>query len=140
MIHLEKTVPLPAMIVILNWILMKLIPVGHAWHADGDLLRLGILAPIALYNKYRLANCNEKQTEEIGKAQDNCLMYRLVSSSRESDDMFVGFHRSFEAREREKTKLKTTKANHHVRIYLKDVCGFADCQENASYGVGSKLS
>ena len=33
-----------------------------------------------------------------------------------------------EARERELTDNKTTKGNYHVRIYLKDVFGFAEIQ------------
>ena len=34
---------------------------------------------------------------------------------------------------------KTTKGNYHVRIYLRDIFGFADYQNNCSYGLGYKL-
>ena len=49
-------------------------------------------------------------------------MYKLISSSRDSDHLSIGFQRSIEARERELTNNKTTKGNYHVRIYLEDVC------------------
>ena len=36
-------------------------------------------------------------------------------------------------------KNKTTKGNCHVRIYLKDISGFAEHQDNCTYGLGYKL-
>ena len=38
------------------------------------------------------------------------------------------------------TDKKTTKGNYHVRIYLKDVLGFAQHQEKATYVLESKLT
>ena len=67
-------------------------------------------------------------------------MHKLKSSSRDSDDLSIGFHRSNAIRERELTNNKTTKGNYHVRIYLKDVFGFAERQDNCSYGLGYKIT
>ena len=38
------------------------------------------------------------------------------------------------------TNIKTQKEKFHVRIYLKDVFGFAEYQEKATYGLGYKLT
>ena len=38
------------------------------------------------------------------------------------------------------TNNKTTKGNYHVRFYLKDNFGFAEYQDNCTYGLGSKLT
>ena len=67
-------------------------------------------------------------------------MHKLKSSSRDSDDLSIGFHRSNEAREKELTKNKTTKGNYHVEIHLKDVFGFAEHQDTCTYGLGYKLT
>ena len=67
-------------------------------------------------------------------------MYIIISSSRHSDDLSVRFHRSIEAPEREMTKKKTTKGNYHVRIYPKDIFGFASNQDVCTYGLGYKLT
>ena len=43
-------------------------------------------------------------------------------------------------RQRELAHNKSQKGKYHVRIYLKDVFGFAEYQEKATYGLGYKLS
>ena len=72
-----------------------------------------------------------ERKEEIDKAHVIFLKYKLVS---------IGFHRRIETRERELTNYKTTKRNYHTRIYLKDVFGFAEYQDNCIYGLGYKLT
>ena len=67
-------------------------------------------------------------------------MYNLISSSRDSDDLSIGFHRSNETREREMTNNKTTGGNYHVRVYSKGFFGFGEYQDNSSYGLGYKLT
>ena len=62
-------------------------------------------------------------------------MYKVISSSRDSDDLSIGFQRNIEARERELIDNKTTKGNYHDRIHLKDVFGFAERQDNCTYGL-----
>ena len=83
---------------------------GHARHTDGDRIRLVNLGPLALFNEYRLTSSNGN---EIDNAHV-CSVYKLISSSRDSDDLSVGFHRSIEARGRELTNKKTIKGNYHV--------------------------
>ena len=62
-----------------------------------------------------------KETEQIDNAHVICLTYKLLSSSRYSDDLSISFHRSNEAREIELTNNKTTKGIYHVRFYIKNV-------------------
>ena len=51
----------------------------------------------------------------MDNALNICLMYKLISSSRDGDDLSIGFHRSNEARERELPNNKTNKGNYLVR-------------------------
>ena len=66
-------------------------------------------------------------------------MYKLLSSSKGSDDLSIGFDRDRGRRQREMTNNKTQKGKYHVRIYRKDVFGFAEYQEKATYGLGFNL-
>ena len=67
-------------------------------------------------------------------------MYKLLTSSRGGDDLSIGFVRDRKRRKRELTNNKHIKGKYHVRIYLKDVFGFAEHQEKATYGLGYKLT
>ena len=82
---------------------------GYARYADGDHIGLVNLCPFALFNKYRLTSSSGKEFKEIDNAHVICLMYIIISSSGDSDDISIGFHRSFEARDRELTNNRTTK-------------------------------
>ena len=66
-------------------------------------------------------------------------MYKILSSSRDSDDLSIGFYRNIEARERKLTNKKTTKGHYHVRIFLKDVLSFAKHQDKRTCCLGYKL-
>ena len=67
-------------------------------------------------------------------------MYKLITSSRDSDDLSIAFDHDSNRRKRELTNNKNIKGKYHMRIYLKDVFGFAEHQEKATYGLGYKLS
>ena len=67
-------------------------------------------------------------------------MYKLLTSSRGSDDLSIGFDRDRNRRQRELTINKTQKGKYHIRIYLKDVFGFAEYQNKGTYGLGYKLT
>ena len=67
-------------------------------------------------------------------------MYKLLTSSKCCDDLSIGFDRDRGRRQRELTNNKTQKGKYHVRIYLKDIFGFAEYQEKATYGLGYKLT
>ena len=90
--------------------------------------------------KYRLASSSGKEIVELDDDHVICLMHKLISSSRDSDELSIGSHRSNAVRERELTNNKTTKGNYHVRIYLKDILGFAEHHNFCTYGLGYKLT
>ena len=67
-------------------------------------------------------------------------MYKLLSSSKGSDDLSTGFDRDRNRRKRELTNYKNFKGKYHVRIYLRDIFGFAEHQEKGIYGLGYNLT
>ena len=88
---------------------------AYARYADGDHIRLVNLGPIAFFDKYRLASSSKKEIDEIDNAHVFCLMHKLITSSRDGDDLSNGFRRGIEARESETTFRKQTKGNYRVR-------------------------
>ena len=76
----------------------------------------------------------------IDNAHLTCLRYELLSSSRDSGGLSIGFHRSIEAREKELTDKKSTKGNYHVIICFKDIFSTAEHQDNCTYGLGYILT
>ena len=109
-------------------------------YADGNDIRLVNLGPIGLFSNYRLTTSSGKHLENIDHAHIVSLMYKLLSSSKGFDDLSIGFDRDRGRRQRELTNNKTQKGKFHVRIYLKDVFGFAEYQEEGTYGLGYKLT
>ena len=108
-------------------------------YADGNDIRLVNLGPIGLFN-YKLTTASGKHLENIDHAHIVSLMYKLLTSSKGSDDLSIGFDRDRGRRQRELTNNKSQKGKYHVRIYLKDVFGFAEYQEKGTYGLGYKLT
>ena len=109
-------------------------------YVDANDLRLVNLGPIALFSNYKLTTSSGKHLEEISHAHIVSLMYKLLTSSRDSDDLSIGFDRNRGRRKNELTDNKTTKGKYHIRIYLKDIFGFAEHQEKGTYGLGYKLT
>ena len=67
-------------------------------------------------------------------------MYKLLTSSKGSDDLSIEFDRDRNRRKRELTKNKNINGKNHINIYLKGIFGFAEHQEKAYYGLGYKLT
>ena len=109
-------------------------------YADTNDIRLVILGPIALFSNYKLTTSSGKHLEEISHAHIVSLMYKLLSSSKGSDDLSIGFDRDRNRRKRELTDNKNIKGKFHLRIYLRVIFGFADYQEKGTYGLGYKLT
>ena len=62
-------------------------------YADGDNMRLVNEGPTALFSNYELQSSSGKHIEEINHAHIVCLMYKLLTCARNSDDLSVGFDR-----------------------------------------------
>ena len=107
-------------------------------YADGNDIRLVNLGPIPLFSNYKLTTSSGKHLENIDHTHIVSLMYKLVTSGRGSDDLSIGFDRDRNRRQRGLSNFKTHKGKYHVRIYLKDVFGFAEYQEKATYGLSYK--
>ena len=76
---------------------------------DANDIRLVNLGPIALFSNYKLTTSSGKHLEEISHAHIVSLMYKLLTSSKDSDD----FDRSRGRRKNELSKNKNiiTKKN-----------------------------
>ena len=98
------------------------------------------MAPIALFSNFRLTTNSGKHLEDISHAHLVSLMYKLITSSKGNDDLSIGFDRNRTRRKDEITTNKNVKGEFHLRIILKDVFGFAEHQEKATYGLGYKLT
>ena len=109
-------------------------------HVDANDIRLVNLGPIALFSNYMLTTLSSKQLEEISQAHIVSLMYKLLTSSKDSDDLSIGFDRNRGRRKNELSNNKSNKGKYHIRIYLKDIFGFAEHQEKETYGLGYKLT
>ena len=109
-------------------------------YADDDSIRLINLGPIGLFSIYKISSISGKHLEEIRQAHIVRLIYKLITGARDSDDLSIGFDRSRERRQRGLTNNKNIKGKNHVRIYLRDIFGFAEHQEKAVCGLGYRLT
>ena len=67
-------------------------------------------------------------------------MLELITSSKIFEDLFIGFDRDRGRRQRKLTNNKKIIRKYHLRIYLRDVFGFAEHQEIATFEFGYKLT
>ena len=109
-------------------------------YTDANEIRLVNLGPIALFNNYKLTTSSGKHLEEINHTHILSLMYKLLISSKDSDDSSIAFDRNRRRRKNELSKIKNIQGKFHIRIYLKDMFGFAEHQEKGTYGLGYKLT
>ena len=107
---------------------------------DGNDISFFNLGQIVLFSKYKLITSSRKHSEDINHAHIVCLMYKLITSARNTDDLSIGFDRSRDRRQRQLTNNKIQKGKFHLRIYLEDVFGFAEHQETGTFGLGYKLT
>ena len=75
-------------------------------YTDGDDIRLVNEDPIALFSNYQLKSGSGKHIEEINHAHIVCLLYKLITSARNTDDLSIGFDRDRGRRQRELTNNK----------------------------------
>ena len=109
-------------------------------YADADDIWLINLNAIASFSNFMLTTSSGKHLENFDHAHIVSLMYKLLTLSRGSDDLSIGFDRDRNRTKRELTKNKDKKGKYHMRIYLRDIFGFTEPQEKATYGIGYKLT
>ena len=70
-------------------------------YADDDKIRLVNLGSLALFSIYKLTTSSGKHLEEISQAHIVSLMYKPITSARDTDDLTIRFDRSGDRRQRE---------------------------------------
>ena len=113
---------------------------GDSRYGNGNDIRLVNLGSIALFSNFKLTTSSGKHLEDISHAHLVSLMYKLITPSKSSGDLSIGFDCGRGRRQDETTDNKRMKGKYHLRIMLKDVFGFAENQEKATYGLGYKLT
>ena len=108
--------------------------------ANENDLRLVNLGPVALFSNLKLTTNSGKHLEIISHSHLVSLMYKLMTSSKDSNDLSIGFDHSRNRRRDELALNKNIKGKYHVKIMLKDVFGFAEHREKATYGLGYQLT
>ena len=109
-------------------------------YGNGNDIRLVNLGPVALFSNIKLTTSSGKHLEDISHAHLVSLMYKLISSSKDSNDLSIGFDLSRNRRRDELALNKNLKFKYDVKIMLEDVFGFAEHQEKATYCLGYKLT
>ena len=108
--------------------------------ADNKDIRLVDLGPMALFSSYKLTTSSAKHLEDISHAHIVSLLYKLWTSAKYTNDFSTGFDRDRIRRQWELSINKSQKDKIQVRIMLKDTFGFAEHQENPTYGLGYKIT
>ena len=98
-------------------------------YANGDDIRLNILGPIGSFGNYKLATSSEKHLEDINHTHVASLIYKLIASAKDFDDISVGFDRDRNKRQQELTYNKIIQGKYHVGVMLRDILGFAEHQK-----------
>ena len=98
---------------------------------NGNDKKLGNLGPIALLTNFKITTFSGKHLEDICQAHIVSSMYKLITSSRCSHDLFIGFNQDRGRRGDKLTNNKNIKRKNHVRIMLKDTFRFAEQHKKA---------
>ena len=88
------------------------------------------LGTVALFSNFKLTTSCGKHLEDINHSHIVSLMYKLITSRKDSDDLSIGFDRSRNKRRDELALDKNIKGKYHLKILLKDIFGFAEHQKS----------
>ena len=68
-------------------------------YVDGDEIRLVNLGPIGLFSNYELTTSSGKHSEDITHPDIVSLMYKLITSAKDTDDLSIAYDRDRKRRE-----------------------------------------
>ena len=88
-------------------------------YANGNDIRLVNLGPVALFSNLKLTTSSGKHLEDISHAHLVSLMYKLITSSKDSNDLSIGFDNNRNRRRDELALNKNIKGKYHMKIMLK---------------------
>ena len=136
---------IPKEVSVISSLIIYLVVYFDALHAatnnrHGNDISLVNLGPIALFSTYRLTTNSGKHLEDISHAHIVSLFCKLIKRTKNSDELSFGFDRDQNRRQRELTNNKNQKGYYHIGSYLKDIFGFAEHKEKATYGLGHDLT
>ena len=80
-------------------------------YGNGNDIRLVNLGPIALFSNFKLTTSSGKHLEDISHAHLVSLMYKLITSSKDSNDLSIGFDNNRNRRRDELAQNKTIEIN-----------------------------
>ena len=83
-------------------------------YANGNDIRLVNLGPVALFSNFKLSTSSGKHLEDISHAHLVSLMYKLITSSKDSNDLSIGFDHNRNRRKDELALIKNIKGKYHV--------------------------
>ena len=93
------------------------------------------MRPISLFSNYKSTTSSRKNLEDINHGHIVSFLCELITSAKDTNDLSIGFDRDRGMRQRELNTNKNQKGKYHFRIRLRDVLGFAEHQEKATYGL-----
>ena len=96
------------------------------------------LRPFAFFSYCKLTLSGGKHLKDVSHAHIVSLFYILLTTAKDTDEMFFDFDRDRNRRRDDLTNKDYIKGKYHVRVMLKDVSGFAEHQEKVTYGLGYK--
>ena len=92
-----------------------------------------------MFTIINLTTSSGEHLEDISHAHFLSLVYKRKPSAKDTDHLSIEFDRIRDSRRLELTNTKNIKGKSHVRIFLKDIFGFAAHQEKGTFGLGCKL-
>ena len=110
------------------------------WYVDATDIRLDNLGPIALSSPYKLTTSSRKPVGDISSAQIVSSMYKLMTSAKDTEGLSIGFDRDRNRRQPELNHNNNWNKSYLIGFMLRDVFGFAECQEKATCGLEDLLT
>ena len=93
-----------------------------------------------MFSNFKLTTSSGKRLEDISHSHIVPLMYKLITSSKDSDDLSTSFGQRRNRRRDELALNKNIKGKYHLRIMPKGVFGSAEHREKVTYGLDYKLT
>ena len=87
-----------------------------------------------------LTTSSWKHLDDISHAHIVCLVYKLITSARDIIYWSIGFDGDWNRRQWELSKNKSERGKYQIKNYLTDIFGSVEHRENATLGLGFKLT
>ena len=93
----------------------------NSTNGDGKDMQLLDLGRIALISNHKLTTSSGKLQQDISPANILSLMYEIITSAKDCDDLSNGVNRDRRRRQQKLTKNQKMNGKYHVRIMVKHV-------------------